>query len=87
MFGRWGYFAGDRLFACFPLARKETDLWIRLAPDDQRRALREAGVRPHRRFARRGWVEMSIAEDADVDRALRWLSRARVADLPDEEAN
>src|SRR5690242_21121523 len=43
MFGRWGYFTGDRLFACFPLAAREHDLWIRLAPEDQRRALREPG--------------------------------------------
>ena len=85
MFGRWGYFAGERLFACFPLARKERDLWIRLAPEDQRRALREPGVRPHRRFARRGWVELDLADDADVPRALRWLRRAHAADLPAEE--
>jgi len=82
MFGRWGYFAGERLFACFPLARKEADLWIRLAPGDQRRALREPGVRPHRRFARRGWIELELVDEADVARALRWLRRAHSADLP-----
>jgi hypothetical protein len=48
MFGRWGYFAGERLFACFPLRDKDHDLWIRLTPEDQARALREAGARPHR---------------------------------------
>jgi hypothetical protein len=42
-------------------------------------------VRPHRRFARRGWIEISIADDGDVERALRWLRRARVADVPDAE--
>src|SRR5689334_24415990 len=26
MFGRWGYFAGTRLFACFPLRDKDADL-------------------------------------------------------------
>lgn len=87
MFGRWGYFAGERLFACFPLARKETDLWIRLSPADQSRALREPGVRPHRRFARRGWIELDLMDDADVPRALRWLRRAHTADLPAEEAD
>jgi hypothetical protein len=87
MFGRWGYFAGDRLFACFPLARKETDLWVRLSPDDQRRALREPGVRPHRRFARRGWIELDLTDDADVPRALRWLRRAHAADLPADETD
>jgi hypothetical protein len=79
MFGRWGYFAGDGLFACFPLRDKERDLWIRLAPGDQARALREAGVRPHRRFAARGWIELLIQSEADVPRALRWLQRARAA--------
>ena len=54
MFGRWGYFVGERLFACFPLRDKDRDLWVRLTPDDQTRALREPGVRPHRRFARQG---------------------------------
>jgi hypothetical protein len=79
MFGRWGYFAGARLFACFPLRDKDGDLWIRLDPDDQARALREEGVRPHRRFARRGWIELDVRTDADVPRALRWLRRARAA--------
>ena len=94
IFGFWGvlgmlsvYFAGARLFACFPLARKETDLWIRLSPTDQSRALREPGVRPHRRFARRGWIELDLVDDADVPRALRWLRRAHTADLPAEEAD
>jgi Family of unknown function (DUF5519) len=79
MFGRWGYFAGDRLFACFPLRDRDRDLWVRLAPADQARALREPGVRPHRRFARRGWIELTIADEPDVARALRWLRRARAA--------
>jgi hypothetical protein len=56
MFGRWGYFSGEQLFACFPLREKEHDLWIRLSPSDQARALREPGLRPHRRFASRGWI-------------------------------
>jgi hypothetical protein len=76
MFGRWGYFAGERLFACFPVAPREHDLWIRLSAEDQRRALREPGVRPHRRFARRGWIELDVADDAGVPQALRWLRRA-----------
>jgi len=63
MFGRWGYFVGERLFACFPLR-------------DQARALREPGVRPHRRFARQGWVELLVESDAEVAGALRWLRRA-----------
>lgn len=79
MFGRWGYFVGPRLFACFPLRVAERDLWIRLSPEDQARALGGAGVRPHRRFARRGWVELDVAEPGDVARALRWLRRARAA--------
>jgi hypothetical protein len=88
MFGRWGYFAGERLFACFPVRDKDRDLWIRLAPADQARALREPGVRPHRRFGRRGWIELTIESEADVPRALGWLRRARAAagrsDPPEE---
>src|SRR5215831_2279811 len=76
MFGRWGYFVGERLFACFPLRDKDHDLWIRLSPADQPRALREAGVRPHRRFAQQGWIEMLVESDAGVPAALRWLRRA-----------
>src|SRR2546428_340720 len=55
MFGRWGYFVGETLFACFPVREKEHDLWIRLRPDEQRRAL-AAGAPPHPRFGGRGWV-------------------------------
>ncbi len=76
MFGRWGYFAGPTLFACFPVKEKEHDLWIRLTREDQARALRDEAVRPHRRFARRGWVEMTVASEDDVERALRWLRRS-----------
>jgi hypothetical protein len=76
MFGRWGYFAGARLFACFPLRDRDGDLWIRLTREDQARALREEGVRPHRRFAGRGWIELEVRTDGDVPRALRWLRRA-----------
>jgi len=76
MFGRWGYFRGEQLFACFPLRERDRDLWIRLAPADQARALRQPGVRPHRRFAGRGWVELVVESDADVPRALGWLRRA-----------
>ena len=76
MFGRWGYFLGEQLFACFPLREKEHDLWIRLNPVDQARALREPGLRPHRRFASRGWIEMDVDSPEDVSQALRWLRRA-----------
>ena len=79
MFGRWGYFVGDHLFACFPLRDKDRDLWMRLSLEDQARALREPGVRPHRRFARRGWIELQIEGEDDVARALGWLRRARAA--------
>ena len=76
MFGRWGYFAGEQLFACFPLREKDTDLWIRLSPTDQARALRDPGLRPHRRFSARGWIEMNVETPDDVSHALRWLRRA-----------
>jgi hypothetical protein len=85
MFGRWGYFRDERLFACFPLRDRDRDLWIRLAPADQARALRDPGVRPHRRFAARGWIELTVESEADVPRALGWLRRARAAAARDDE--
>ncbi len=75
MFGRWGYFVGETLFACFPLRLKEHDLWIRLSLADQARALKTPGVTPHRRFATRGWVECRVDSPGAVPRALRWLRR------------
>ena len=76
MFGRFGYFIGERLFACFPIRDRDRDLWIRLAPADQRHALADRRIRPHRRFAARGWVELDLEEPEDLARALRWLHRA-----------
>ena len=76
MFGRWGYFVGPRLFACFPLRPKDTDLWIRLTPEEQRRALGTPGIAPHRRLAATGWVELGVATPPDVGRAIRWLRRS-----------
>jgi hypothetical protein len=76
MFGRWGYFVGDDLFACFPLREKDHDLWLRLTRDDQARALADPRIRPHRRFARRGWVETDVESPDDISRALGLLRRA-----------
>jgi hypothetical protein len=76
MFGRWGYFVGQQLFACYPLRTKDRDLWLRLSAADQERALRTGIVRPHRRFAARGWVECDIGEPDELSRALKWLHRA-----------
>ena len=76
MFGRWGYFVGSRLFACFPLRTKDTDLWIRLTRDEQRRALDTPGFVPHRRLAATGWVELDVATAREVGRAIRWLRRS-----------
>ena len=76
MFGRWGYFVGDTLFACFPVRVKEHDLWVHLTADDQKRALVDARVRPHRRFSRKGWIELDVEGPEDLGRAVRWLQRA-----------
>ena len=76
MFGRWGYFVGDQMFACFPLRQKDHDLWVRLGLDEQARALRNPGITPHRRFAARGWVECQVDSRAAVSRALGWLRRS-----------
>ena len=76
LFGRWGYFVGDTLFACFPVRHKEHDLWVHLTIDDQKRALADERVRPHRRFSRKGWVELDVEGAADLGRAVRWLQRA-----------
>jgi hypothetical protein len=76
MFGRFGYFVGDTLFGCYPIRPKSHDLWVRLAAGDQARALGSAGVRPHRRFAGRGWIECDVVEPGAVPGALRWLRRA-----------
>src|SRR5438094_9026531 len=87
MFGRWGYFVGETLFACFPIREKERDLWIRLTGDDQRRALADSRVRPHRRFSRKGWIELDVEGIEDMGRAVRWLRRGYTAaarGVPDE---
>jgi hypothetical protein len=75
MFGRWGYFVGGQLFGCYPIRPKDHDLWVRLGRDDQARALASEGVRPHRRFAARGWIECEVADADAASRALRWLRR------------
>ena len=78
MFGRWGYFAGYDLFSCFPVRERDHDLWLRLTRDDQARALADPRLRPHRRFARRGWVELNLDSSDDLSLALHWLRRAYV---------
>ncbi len=75
MFGRWGYFLGGELFGCYPIRPKDHDLWVRLSRPDQERALASTGVRPHRRFAGRGWIECDLVEPGELPRALKWLRR------------
>jgi hypothetical protein len=75
MFGRFGYFVGERMFACYPIRPREHDLWVRLSRWDQARALEVPGMRPHRRFAGRGWVECDLDDPEVLSRALRWLRR------------
>ncbi len=75
MFGRWGYFVDGQLFGCYPIRVKDHDLWVRLSDRDQARALGSPGVRAHRRFAARGWIECDVTEPAELPRALRWLRR------------
>jgi luciferase-like monooxygenase len=76
MFGRWGYFVGPRLFACFPLRAKDTDLWIRLSREDQQRALASGAVVPHRRMSASGWVECQVESLREAPRTLSWLKRS-----------
>jgi hypothetical protein len=87
MFGRWSYFVGPRLFGCFPLRTKETDLWLRLLPDDAKRAVATAGFAPHRRLSAAGWVECPVEDPRAVGRAIRWLRRAHQAALDAVERN
>ena len=75
MFGRWGYFVGGQLFACFPIREKEHDLWVRLSDRDQGRALGESWVRAHRRFGARGWIECDVVDPFELPRALKWVRR------------
>src|SRR2546422_10477615 len=57
MFGRWGYFVGETLFAGFPLREKEDDLWGRLTADEPKRALGGTRGGPDRGFSKGGGVE------------------------------
>jgi hypothetical protein len=75
MFGRFSYFVGEQLFGCYPIRPRARDLWVRLSRSDQARALATAGVRPHRRFAGRGWIEYDLEGPETVPRALGWLRR------------
>jgi hypothetical protein len=75
MFGRFGYFVDEQLFACYPIRPRDHDLWVRLSRSDQARALATPGVRPHRRFSGRGWIECDVEDPEVLSRAFRWLRR------------
>ena len=76
MFGRWGYFVGERLFACFPLRVKDTDLWIRLSKEDQRRALGSGAFTPHPRLGGQGWIVRHVEEPRVAGATMAWLKKA-----------
>ena len=76
MFGRWGYFVGARLFACFPLRAKGTDLWIRLTVEDQRRAVDSGAFTPHPRLGGQGWVIRNVEGLRDAGSTMSWLKKS-----------
>jgi len=75
MFGRWGYFVGPRLFACFPLRAKDTDLWLRLSREDRRRAVDSGAFIPHPRMGAQGWVVCHVVDLRAAGRTLSWLKK------------
>ncbi len=76
-FGRDGLSLRGRLFACGPGAGD--DLWVRLTLPLQRQALRQAGILPHPRFARTGWIVVRLRGASGRSLARRWLARAYTA--------
>ena len=76
MFGRWGYFVGPRLFACYPIRIKDTDLWVRLAREDQRRAVDSGAFTPHPRMGSQGWVVCHVEGLRAAGRTLSWLKKS-----------
>jgi len=76
MFGRWGYFVDQRLFACFPLRAKESDLWLRLSKEDQRRAVDSGAFAPHPRMGGQGWVVRRVERPRDAGATVSWLKRS-----------
>ena len=76
MFGRWGYFVGPRLFACFPLRVKDTDLWLRLSHEDQKRAIGSGAFAPHPRLGGQGWVVRRVEALRDAGAAVSWLKKS-----------
>ena len=49
---------------------------MRLTVPLQRLALRQAGVLPHPRFARTGWIVVRLRGASGRSLARRWLARA-----------
>jgi hypothetical protein len=76
MFGRWGYFVGPRLFACFPLRVKDTDLWLRLSHEDQNRAIGSGVFAPHPRLGGQGWVVRRVEALRDAGATVSWLKKS-----------
>jgi hypothetical protein len=76
-FGRDGLSLHGRLFACGPGAGD--DLWVRLTLPLQRQAVRQAGVLPHPRFARTGWIVLRLRGASGRLLARRWPARAYAA--------
>jgi hypothetical protein len=70
-----GLLLGGQLFGRYPIRTKDHDLRVRLSPGEQSRALASGGVRAHRRFGTRGWIECDVTDPAELPRALQWLRR------------
>ena len=74
MFGRFGYFVGEQLFACYSIRPREHDLWVRLSAWGPASPPPRLVRGPHRRFAGRGWIEATSTVPT-LSRAFSWPAR------------
>lgn len=75
VFGRYGYYVSNYLFATVPIAEPVLEVWMRLAPAEASELEKNVRASRHEHPVQ-GWMRYRVDEEANVAEALQWLEKA-----------
>jgi len=75
VFGRYGYYFHNYLFATVPTRDELLEIWVRLNPEDAEKILKSPQASRHIHPVE-GWMRFRVDEDGQIQEALSWIERA-----------
>ena len=75
VFGRYGYYFNNLLFATVPVHEERLEIWVRLTEKEADEMARSPQAAVHNHPVK-GWMRYRIDDEKQVDEALRWVEKA-----------